>query len=225
MLNFSCSAKNALFAVPTKNTPPKGNSDYGISSWVDPGRFGGVAGATKRHRSLYRTPMADTSGPMPAPKACASCQADNLKLLRCFGCFSVVYCGKDHQKSHWKEHKSACNRFRTEMFTGVQIVEGAEDRVGIFIKAATEQLRKIELEELPVSEKARATFARQAGINAGFLSPIGSENPFGLKLTTSGMCSYCFLNAASGASCPHKATGQMPPIAEWQVKPFPGMEI
>lgn len=37
---------------------------------------------------------------------CAECKqpAD----LKCSGCRLVSYCGKEHQKQHWKEHKTAC---------------------------------------------------------------------------------------------------------------------
>lgn len=37
---------------------------------------------------------------------CAECQqpAD----LICTGCRMVSYCNKEHQKQHWKEHKSVC---------------------------------------------------------------------------------------------------------------------
>lgn len=28
--------------------------------------------------------------------------------LKCSGCQAVVYCGKEHQKAHWKSHKKTC---------------------------------------------------------------------------------------------------------------------
>lgn len=32
--------------------------------------------------------------------------------LKCGGCKNVFYCGKDHQKKHWKNgHKSQCRCF------------------------------------------------------------------------------------------------------------------
>ncbi|KAK9885451.1 hypothetical protein WA026_010947 [Henosepilachna vigintioctopunctata] len=45
-------------------------------------------------------------------KVCAECQepAD----LNCSGCRMVSYCGKEHQKKHWKQHKSLCRPFIIE---------------------------------------------------------------------------------------------------------------
>ncbi|KAJ8669882.1 hypothetical protein QAD02_001141 [Eretmocerus hayati] len=31
---------------------------------------------------------------------------------RCSGCREVVYCGKEHQRKHWKEHASSCKAYR-----------------------------------------------------------------------------------------------------------------
>ena len=38
--------------------------------------------------------------------AVEGCQAESL--FRCSKCGTVTYCGKDHQKSHWSQHKYAC---------------------------------------------------------------------------------------------------------------------
>lgn len=37
---------------------------------------------------------------------CAVCQVP--ATLICAACKSVKYCGKDHQREHWKEHKIEC---------------------------------------------------------------------------------------------------------------------
>ena len=52
-------------------------------------------------------------------RKCAICgvkKSDQQKLLKCSGCFSVRYCSVQHQKEHWKTHKSLCKEIaaRTE---------------------------------------------------------------------------------------------------------------
>ncbi|XP_046405953.1 SET domain-containing protein SmydA-8-like isoform X2 [Ischnura elegans] len=39
---------------------------------------------------------------------CAMCGLE--ATLKCSGCRLTYYCDKEHQKSHWKEHKGACQR-------------------------------------------------------------------------------------------------------------------
>ena len=65
--------------------------------------------------------MDDSSFPsFQAPeRKCAICgveKSDQQKLLKCSGCFSVRYCSVQHQKEHWKTHKSLCKEIaaRTE---------------------------------------------------------------------------------------------------------------
>ncbi len=42
-----------------------------------------------------------------APKrVCPVCEAPGTKL--CAGCGNVGYCSKEHQRDHWKTHKSSC---------------------------------------------------------------------------------------------------------------------
>lgn len=36
--------------------------------------------------------------------------------LKCSGCKNVVYCGKEHQKLHWKNgHKSKCKCYEVNL--------------------------------------------------------------------------------------------------------------
>ncbi|KAJ6144637.1 hypothetical protein N7470_008532 [Penicillium chermesinum] len=45
------------------------------------------------------------------PTGCPLCEkAEHLR--RCSGCRILQYCGQDHQRQHWPEHKSACNGVR-----------------------------------------------------------------------------------------------------------------
>lgn len=37
---------------------------------------------------------------------CAVCGV--AASLKCSGCQGIVYCGKEHQKAHWKTHKKTC---------------------------------------------------------------------------------------------------------------------
>lgn len=43
-------------------------------------------------------------------RVCAFCDAKpkTLPLLQCSRCKKVIYCDRDHQRSHWKTHKKAC---------------------------------------------------------------------------------------------------------------------
>ena len=45
------------------------------------------------------------------PNECVVCGATE-KLLRCSGCQEEYYCGRDHQKEHWKVHRSTCRLVR-----------------------------------------------------------------------------------------------------------------
>lgn len=43
-------------------------------------------------------------------RVCAFCEAKpkTLPLLQCSRCKKVIYCNRDHQRSHWKVHKKVC---------------------------------------------------------------------------------------------------------------------
>lgn len=43
-------------------------------------------------------------------KECAVCFAKNVCLLQCARCEAVWYCGKEHQKHDWKDHKRICKK-------------------------------------------------------------------------------------------------------------------
>ncbi|XP_031355018.1 SET domain-containing protein SmydA-8-like [Photinus pyralis] len=61
---------------------------------------------------------------------------------KCGGCHSIFYCGKEHQRSHWKKHKKFCRPF--EMAN--------DDNVGRFIKATKEiEEGSVIFEERPLS--------------------------------------------------------------------------
>jgi hypothetical protein len=48
------------------------------------------------------------------PLRCAYCKAEDgdvaPRLLTCSGCQKAHYCTKDHQRKHWKQHKSECTK-------------------------------------------------------------------------------------------------------------------
>ncbi|TFK79144.1 hypothetical protein K466DRAFT_506076 [Polyporus arcularius HHB13444] len=53
----------------------------------------------------------DYSPPITALRCCHTCgrtQDEEVRLQRCVGCFSVLYCSKSCQKSNWKTHKPIC---------------------------------------------------------------------------------------------------------------------
>ncbi|XP_071447309.1 egl nine homolog 1 [Hetaerina americana] len=50
---------------------------------------------------------------MNSPYRCEQCGQES-NLLRCSRCRTVYYCSKDHQKKHWKKHKSICGKTRVD---------------------------------------------------------------------------------------------------------------
>ncbi|XP_069699805.1 SET domain-containing protein SmydA-8-like isoform X2 [Periplaneta americana] len=47
--------------------------------------------------------------------SCAVCQAQATQC--CSGCHSVFYCNRDHQKQHWKVHKTQCTPYKLSIST------------------------------------------------------------------------------------------------------------
>ncbi|EIW60890.1 uncharacterized protein TRAVEDRAFT_64202 [Trametes versicolor FP-101664 SS1] len=50
-------------------------------------------------------------------RKCEKCnkgQQEGLKLRKCAGCSSVMYCSKECQKESWAKHKAFCQRFKTD---------------------------------------------------------------------------------------------------------------
>ena len=48
---------------------------------------------------------------------CALCH--NPANQRCTGCHITFYCGKEHQKLHWKKHKNNCCAFKVATSTNL----------------------------------------------------------------------------------------------------------
>ena len=42
---------------------------------------------------------------------CTNNNIDKKELLQCSRCQVVYYCGTEHQKLHWKEHKKICKQY------------------------------------------------------------------------------------------------------------------
>jgi len=49
---------------------------------------------------------------------CAVC-SKNQNLMACTACRGIFYCGKDHQKEHWKTHKPTCGKIQEAAKAGV----------------------------------------------------------------------------------------------------------
>ncbi|KAH8405988.1 hypothetical protein KR215_001817, partial [Drosophila sulfurigaster] len=49
---------------------------------------------------------------MTSPTSCALCQARATQV--CAACRNVVYCSREHQKEHWKQHKSQCKCYEMD---------------------------------------------------------------------------------------------------------------
>ena len=61
---------------------------------------------------LSSSPSMSTSTPTsPLPSSCAVCGVACSK--QCAACHLTVYCGADHQKQHWAEHKALCKANRS----------------------------------------------------------------------------------------------------------------
>lgn len=53
-----------------------------------------------------------SSGNEAAVDTCAICQVPATQT--CSACKLVKYCGEEHQRQHWKQHKNECRPFRIE---------------------------------------------------------------------------------------------------------------
>ena len=69
--------------------------------------------------------------------ACAVCQAQAKQC--CSGCHSVFYCSKDHQKQHWKIHKTQCTPYKLSISPelGYYLVAARDIRQGEIILRET----------------------------------------------------------------------------------------
>jgi parallel beta-helix repeat protein len=47
-------------------------------------------------------------------KLCYYCKKPEKKLKQCTNCFTAQYCGRECQKSDWKNHKKVCDRFLSD---------------------------------------------------------------------------------------------------------------
>lgn len=51
------------------------------------------------------------AAPLREPE-CALCHSKTAALQRCSACKRVSYCSKTCQKTHWKEHRPECQKYR-----------------------------------------------------------------------------------------------------------------
>ncbi|XP_034481961.1 SET domain-containing protein SmydA-8 [Drosophila innubila] len=67
---------------------------------------------------------------MTSPTRCALCQARATQL--CGACRNVVYCCREHQKEHWKQHKweCKCHEVDTNELLGRHLVATRDIRMG-----------------------------------------------------------------------------------------------
>lgn len=77
--------------------------------------------------------------------ACVVCGVSQL-TKKCTGCGKVAYCGKKHQKAHWKEHKADCCCWKVDF----------HDDKGRFVRAT----RKIKAGEIIFIESPRVVAPR-----------------------------------------------------------------
>ncbi|XP_049855223.1 SET domain-containing protein SmydA-8 [Schistocerca gregaria] len=65
-----------------------------------------------------------------APGACAVCGAPASQC--CSGCRAAFYCGRDHQRRHWRAHRSQCARYRVavDAVLGRHLVAARDLRAG-----------------------------------------------------------------------------------------------
>ncbi|KAJ9579509.1 hypothetical protein L9F63_004828 [Diploptera punctata] len=81
--------------------------------------------------------LQDEEGPRSMTGSCAVCKAQATQC--CSGCHSVFYCCRDHQKQHWKIHKSQCTPYKLSISPelGYYLVAARDIRQGEVILRET----------------------------------------------------------------------------------------
>jgi hypothetical protein len=81
---------------------PDSTSDLQRSGIMPP-----LTGQLKKVCLMFNTANTAKTRPIGYQKACVVCDR-SYQLKLCQKCKSVYYCGRDHQRQHWKEHKRTC---------------------------------------------------------------------------------------------------------------------
>ena len=56
---------------------------------------------------------------------CQVCEANDVPLKICGRCLTIRYCGYDHQRKHWPEHKLICSEL-AELYSDNQDLQKKE---------------------------------------------------------------------------------------------------
>ena len=105
------------------------------------------------------------SSVMVFEKKCAVCGIKE-NLLKCQGCFSIRYCGRQHQKDHWKLHKVECKEISARQKGKVEQIcrlnELFENAVDLIKQGETNLFRDLiknnpEIVHFECEEHSRAT--------------------------------------------------------------------
>ncbi|TPX40160.1 hypothetical protein SeLEV6574_g06752 [Synchytrium endobioticum] len=94
----ACDEMDALY---TRNASASSHTETVMTAWARLIRQAAAGGMfEKRLEALERLRM-----------FCVVCRSTQA-LKQCARCYSVYYCGQDHQKEDWKLHKSVCDRLK-----------------------------------------------------------------------------------------------------------------
>lgn len=103
---------------------------------------------------------------LEAANACAVCGVPAAS--KCSGCLQVVYCGKDHQKLHWRSHKSECKCLQLKYDN----VLGRHYQANRFIRQG-----EVILKEKPFCIGPKiCSVAICLGCNRNIIVPLGQRN-------------------------------------------------
>eukprot|EP01091_Cochliopodium_minus_P009344 TRINITY_DN2286_c0_g1_i2.p1 TRINITY_DN2286_c0_g1~~TRINITY_DN2286_c0_g1_i2.p1 ORF type:complete len:175 (-),score=36.26 TRINITY_DN2286_c0_g1_i2:952-1476(-) len=73
-------------------------------------RYLGIAGKENPKAEKMKNSLTQMIENQKLISECAVCKRTDIKLFACDRCRCVVYCGRDHQVSHWAEHKYFCRK-------------------------------------------------------------------------------------------------------------------
>ena len=132
-------------------------------------------------------PKAATENGTPTT-LCSACDKESDALKKCRNCKCVLYCDKDCQNKHWKEHKKECKRIKKELDErGGKLDVGTELDIGPLEKVPPREECPICMHTLPIHEGLSVYFSCCSKTVCG-----GCHFQHQMKSTERGTtCSFC----------------------------------
>uniref|UniRef100_A0A383WBQ3 MYND-type domain-containing protein n=1 Tax=Tetradesmus obliquus TaxID=3088 RepID=A0A383WBQ3_TETOB len=115
--NISSSSGSSAAAVTSRaqeghsSGPSKDSSTTSSSSSMQAHAQDGAGSSDSKGKSS-RSGSSSSSSSSTSKGCCAACGASGVKLRNCSGCKQVVYCNRECQAAHWKQHKKVCSRMQ-----------------------------------------------------------------------------------------------------------------